>query len=175
MPKCSDCGFLAVRDNHQSYQLVEVIQEWREQGGFPSDRYPIGPVCFVRAADLLAEIRKSAESSPEPRSQQVLHVINKQRECLKSEPWNQGFSPREHQQMVNDRLLQEEISQRRKDDLAWQAEQREKDKVSQKEQKDDERRWQQKQKRGDRVWGIILLAVGSLLTLLLQWLTKAGK
>jgi len=110
MAKCSECGFLAVR-NTKSRQLEETEQDIRETGvierlfddservheigsGYP--RYE-PPLCFIGAIDLRTETGKYGEGTQE----RIKSAINEERECGSFTQWQQGFTPKEHREMID--------------------------------------------------------------------------
>ena len=117
---CATCGFLAVKDAN-SHGLESASASFRENGTVEkrADNQPLHqtvPLCFVRARDLKEYIgSKQAE--------QIRSRLNAAIECDEHVPWLQGYSPKEHREMlINDKLLSYErdrdLSARR-----WQEEQ----------------------------------------------------
>jgi hypothetical protein len=135
MVKCADCGFLAGRDL-ESRQLVEVTVENRKTGiipthhKYPDEVYSAFPLCFAQAWPLQDEAKSKQQAD-------ILTVIQRERECDKFVRWRQGFTPKEHQEMID----QQELKR-------WQVEQRRED-----------RKWQV-------VWGVILVLVAGAFTIL---------
>lgn len=119
MVKCSECGFLASRDV-QTRQLEETEQEIRMEGcsvvawntGKPTLKFE-PPICFMRAPDY-----KAIPFSlwPDKDKDKVRSEIQRERDCEFFTHWQQGFTPKEHREML-DRI---EI-------LNWQAEREQKD------------------------------------------------
>jgi hypothetical protein len=126
MVKCADCGYLTVR-NRKSRQLEETEQHIRETGiieivfddsgrfheigsGYP--RYE-PPLCFIGAIDLRPETGKYGEATQE----RIKSAINKERECGSFTQWQQGFTPKEHREMMDRERM-----------LKWQEEREQKDK-----------------------------------------------
>jgi hypothetical protein len=141
MPRCSNCGFLAVRDIN-TRQLEEVDGTFREWGRPPLKRvagrnqykgqYDI-PICFVRAHNLYNEVIESGVK-PELYYTIVKTVIDEDRQCDSFIEWHQGFTPKEHQEMLD-----------RKEMLKWQAEREKEDKEWQQRQREIEHNWQSRQ------------------------------
>ncbi len=122
MVKCADCGYLAVR-NAESFRLEEAIAEYRESGfSYLGEPY-IGillegsPLCFARSFDLTKEIAyefakggKSAADFTGIRKS-VQHCIKeglvKERDCAQYTKWQQGFTPKEHREMMDRERRQE--------------------------------------------------------------------
>jgi hypothetical protein len=136
--KCSDCGFLSLR-NLETNTLDEADEDCRKSGAVYKNKYPQPPICFKNAFDLRTEIGSSG-SVPEDATN-TLKVLNKDRECLKHTLWKPGYTPKEHQAMIDSESL-----------LRFQEEQRERD-----------RAWQQRQNWLTRLWGLICIVVGVLL------------
>jgi hypothetical protein len=105
------------------------------------------PICAAGAADFESEL---GTKTPSP--EQRVSVTNKDRECSKFTTWRPGYTPNEHQDMLNSETL-----------LKLQQEQRERDRRWQGDQRKSDRDWQIRQKRWDRVWSIILAFVAAIL------------
>ena len=100
MAKCEDCGFLAVR-NRQTRALSETEASMREKGEparIPKVELPFyerNPICFLQMNDLTAEMEKLDDKTS------FKNVIKKERECKPCTKWIQGFTPREHKEMID--------------------------------------------------------------------------
>lgn len=150
MVKCAKCGFLCYR-NLEDRALVEAEANFRETGKVPQpDRpteYDIGipssfvagggfgdiPICFARAADLDSETKldKTNQSSIGQHSEgAVLRAITKERECAHFTTWYQGFTPKEHREMLD-----------RDNMLIWQRDREESDRVFQAREAAENRKW----------------------------------
>jgi hypothetical protein len=118
--KCADCRFLAVR-KCETREIVDAEDLLRQKGELPivpgRNYYPYedNPICFVRAFDLRDEIGVS------PNVRLRLDVVQRERDCGKFTDWQQGFSPKEHLEM----LIEEATRRReeRRDELQreWQG------------------------------------------------------
>jgi hypothetical protein len=132
MVKCADCGFLALR-NQFTGQLDEGDEDYRRTGMPPlrkKSNQPGGPrsfldnpydfpfanppICFVQAFNL------GDEFSVEPSQilpEMALDVLKNERDCGERElftSWQQGFTPKEHREMLDrQRRLQQEEDIRR--------------------------------------------------------------
>ena len=157
MVKCCACGFLCVSGN--THELVEVPEDWRESGQIPQHLYDLTPRCFVKAMPLKAEMRPVTKA--EDWTQNFLLIINKERACSKFTSWQQGYTPKEHQDMLQEKAI-----------LEFQAEQRERERRWQEDQKAQDRVWQQQQKKTDRIWQMVYLLVGASLGWLFSHLLK---
>ncbi len=113
--KCANCGFLAVR-NLNTRELVEVEEDLRQKwrlvpaninvpGGGEILVYSDFPMCFRRVVDLKAEAQSH---------DQIKAAITQDRTATCTgdyTPWQQGFTPKEHQEMLNTETM-----------LVWQRE-----------------------------------------------------
>jgi hypothetical protein len=79
-------------------------------------------------------------------------VLQKERNCGSFTPWIQGFTPKEHKEMLDAKEMRE-----------WQAEQREKDRAWQEEQRKFDREWQESQKKADRRWHAKMVVLAAVL------------
>ena len=125
MAKCSECGFLTFR-NFESGALVEVDAEVRdtarlEYGGSHGrlNRYPL---CFAREFDLAKEFQSALENVPDREldqdSRQV--VIQSNRDCDENTEWQQGFTPKEHREMLDRERLLDREDRRDREVREWQ-------------------------------------------------------
>ena len=121
--KCQDCGFLAVRHGG-TRALVEAEIRMRDAADLVL--YDPSPVCFVRASDLAAEMELPKGKA------QFLKVLGTERECQRFVKWQQGFTPREHKEMIDSQ-----------------------------EQRERDRQWQFEQKRSDRRWHLFMVLLAS--------------
>lgn len=144
MVKCSECGFLAVR-NMETRNLEEIEFESRQSGIIKTQRYVYIPVCFVVIANFAEEINnlKQLPKYEEKKdaiggvlwphySDFIIETLKKERECKSFTKWHQGSTPKEHQEMID-----------RESMLKWQAEREEADKKwrEQQEQKHSKEEW----------------------------------
>lgn len=98
---CESCGFLAIR-HKQTRELREVEAEMRERWSAPGfEHYNKYPVCFRRAAKLKDEAYKHKV----PWQEQIKLVITGKRPCAHQTDWEQGFTPKEHQEVINRKQL----------------------------------------------------------------------
>ena len=106
MKACRDCGFLALRNN-TTQELDEAYSYYRQKGEADTPHHPF-PVCFAMAATLEGEVNTSnGDFAGVP----ILQVIEKDRsDCPEWTPWRQGFSPKEHREML---IRQEEQDRNR--------------------------------------------------------------
>jgi hypothetical protein len=116
---CASCGFLSVR-HFQTRELLDAELQFREEGRIPWVKldqrtevpaYDEYPICFLRKIDFGEHIGRPCEHV---QRQDALHRCC----CDQHTPWKQGFTPREHWEMI-----QEEAR------LKWQAEREEADRA----------------------------------------------
>ena len=104
MVKCADCGFLGVR-LIKTRQIVDAEEYLRNEGQMPDkvNNEPIyapWPICFVRKINIHREVKESGVAGP----QGLAAVFQKDRKCDDGfTKWFQGFTPKEHQEMINNR------------------------------------------------------------------------
>ena len=113
--KCGECGFIAARVWHTT-EFSEIAEEKRNSGKIGSDRgghEPV-PVCFINSFNIKEEVeilRKAVHDEPlhdaiggyiSPKWEiYVEDVLNTERKCKSFRKWQQGFSPREHREMID--------------------------------------------------------------------------
>lgn len=139
MSKCADCGLLAVR-HRKTRELIEADWICRDSWTLPrvdNNPEPIVyqfPVCLARR---LTKEHRARMGDGEPHL--VLPIIQNEWDCPKFTAWSQGFTPREHQEMINETELRK-IEERRRD---------------------DDRRFQASQKRWDRAFQIACILIAT--------------
>ena len=126
MVKCSKCGFLASR-NVQTRRLEETELEIRKEGALsiawntekPFTKYE-PPICFMQSPDFKA-LPYSTESiyQRDKQSKEVYDEIQRDRECKFFTEWRQGFTPKEHQEMLDRELMMKRDEARRKEEKRW--------------------------------------------------------
>jgi hypothetical protein len=133
--KCSECGYLALREN-ESRALVETEEGLRRDGAahyHPSRCEPL-PLCFARAYDLRKEYYAAPDgkllfltstAAPSLYPEALKHILQKDRLCKAFIEWQQGFSPREHFEMKQLTEQREWQEQRLREDRDWRASQAE--------------------------------------------------
>ena len=98
MDKCADCGFLAVRHHFERY-LVEVEGNIREGGEWPVQRgtnislYEKRPLCLM--------YQKIGGKDGDYSAREFKEAICAQRDCMHFCAWQQGFTPKEHREMID--------------------------------------------------------------------------
>ncbi len=96
--KCEECGFLCIREGGH---LMEADAEYRKivTGGGLESR--AAPLCFARAFPLAQEYEEALRVKKYP-VWALGEVLRKERPCLSFTPWHQGFTPKEHREMLFD-------------------------------------------------------------------------
>lgn len=126
MVKCSECGFLASRDV-QTRRLEETELEIRSEGalsiawntGKPFDKYE-PPICFKQAPDFkFIPYSQGVTLQRDKASKQVYDEIQRDRECEFFTKWRQGFTPKEHQDMLDRELRIKLDEKRRTEERRW--------------------------------------------------------
>jgi len=169
MAKCSECGFLTLRDK-TSGLLVEVIDDYRVSGRIPSyirafKEQHNWPICFVMVYDLFPEVQQAASKQFHEKaddwSPYVLGVITKERICPRIEnvfgfvKYHQGFTPKEHREMMD-----------REQMLKWQAKREESDREWRSKQESENRRFQLIAALGGAIVGALLTYLATHFTLI---------
>lgn len=189
MAKCIMCGFLSLR-NAQTDRLEEIPGNRRSAGSFALATYG-GIHCSEKVFCLELEMRQAGGTGRE----QYQEIVNKERDCPRFTEWIEGYSPRDHRDMYNEKMLLEiqetqrekervwQDEQKRKEreyheeqrhrDREWQEEQRRQDQERQRQQREDDRAWQLNQKMSDRRWQFGFLFAGAVLTAIGAVVVKA--
>ena len=110
--RCKDCGFLAAR-HPQTRQLIEAESKFRDgaldQGhGWPGIYEP-RPVCFMQLCEFPVEIGYP----------QSVKVMAQERDCDSFTPWKQGFTSKEHQEMLDRQFMLDWQKEREEEDRKW--------------------------------------------------------
>lgn len=108
MSKCADCGYLSVR-NKKNYGLDEVDIDFRTNGKVATAWDDIGrnphtlhreiPLCLVME-QYLGDAFK-VFNDPSSLFKQITSVIQKEIVCTEFTKWQQGFTPKEHREMID--------------------------------------------------------------------------
>ncbi len=116
MVKCADCGFLT-KINQETRALEETEQITRNEGIITS------PVCFVRANDLWAESGTNYGIICGGSEINIKATLQKDRDCRQFTKWQQGFTPKEHREMLDRTQMLKWQTEREEADRKWQAQQ----------------------------------------------------
>lgn len=117
--KCSDCGFLAIR--HRFNRLLREAEDtFRQSAQLPpvgeGMEYEPQPLCSKGAFDIRKEIKGDSKDD-------TLEAINRGRRCEAFTDWRPGYSPREHQQMLDEKWKREQEAAQRREMNEFQAKQ----------------------------------------------------
>ena len=82
------------------------------------------PLCFVQAVSFQVEAQEDETENA------VSSVIRQERKCSNFTPWQQGFTPKEHREMLDRKQL-----------LEWQVEREREDKIFRKQESQSNRRY----------------------------------
>ena len=128
MNRCSDCGFLALRKDTEFGQLIEALRHFRETGDAANvrDLHPV-PRCFVMKWDLQKDVEQTTADIT-GRANKVKEVIERERDCTDVfVQWRQGFTPKEHAEIRDKKLLLDSQNRREDEDRKWRAQMAEDD------------------------------------------------
>ncbi|MDZ4687897.1 MAG: hypothetical protein SH850_22720 [Planctomycetaceae bacterium] len=112
------------------------------------------PVCFVNATNFHQEIGGEATQGS------VLTAIKADRSCDEFVSWTQGFSPKEHAEMLQQQALREWQRERDDADRAWRERQADREHAWREQQADRERHWRKEDRRTAMMNLIVAAAVG---------------
>ena len=91
------------------------------------------PLCFAMQFDLVREFRAMSGEPPETLRRTLL---DKERQCPGFTPWQPGFAPKEHREMLDRNWMREQEERQAEANRAWLKQGRE-----------DDRKWQSRQLR----------------------------
>jgi hypothetical protein len=122
MIRCADCGFLGLR-RRQDRAVLEAENEFRIWAMHPvrvegnsGNVYESRPICCAQASYLAGELNGET-------TEELKRVIQHERDCKKFTPWKQGFTPKEHHEMIDRQWEQERQDRRDREMMEFQAEQ----------------------------------------------------
>ena len=166
--RCSECGYLAVRDGSDQFREASIGS--REKGHIIPGYWSL-PYCFIAAIRIDKENSKANDDES-----RFLNVINTERDCQGFVTWKQGFSPKEHIEMLLLKEQREWQESCRMNDLAWQQAQELERRTWQEQQQKKDQAWQTEQNAKNRRWGMIsslvAVVIGAGLGLLLNWISE---
>ncbi len=100
--RCIECGYLTYR-REATGEFKEV--ERSGSGTLPQPFPYVFPLCFVRSIDLQSEYKLKDQGSTKEfhdrQKQEISEVVSKPRECNDFTKWQQGFTPKEHREMLD--------------------------------------------------------------------------
>ena len=137
--KCADCGFLCLFNyEYGSYMGADYSYRTKGfQGGILTSGLACEPHCSVYAEDLHHEPFSlcgeriqftengrqnlfTNEQGKTVTTEAVLDIVSRPRDCADfSIPWRQGFTPKEHSEMLDRQRWQEWQEKQRSDDKKW--------------------------------------------------------
>jgi hypothetical protein len=130
MVKCSECGFLSAR-NKETRNLEEIESGFRQSGDIRTQYYLNIPVCFAMAFNFNEEFKKLRQLPKWERKQVALgfigppdedlikELLNTERNCEYFTKYQQGFTPKEHREMMDRKTMLEMEEKRKQDDRKW--------------------------------------------------------
>lgn len=134
MVKCSECGLLGFRNN-QTQNLDEAIERIRDEADFPAHSqtyiHSKVPICVASASHLGNETTALVsgrgggpgeidKSRTDPTSFDVKAVIQLDRTCESWMGYRRGYTPKEHQEIVDREREIRRQDEREKADREWQ-------------------------------------------------------
>ena len=139
MVRCTECGFLSLR-NIETRELDEAEETFREWGRVIGVKWShpvqVGdtpfyaedklnryvheqlPICFANTGNFSSSFRELIIKNYEA-DKVVLMVIKNERPCETFTKWQQGFTPKEHREMMDRKFTIELEDKRRKNDRKW--------------------------------------------------------
>lgn len=154
--RCVDCGFLGLR-NHDTGTLDEADERFRTEAFFRGSPqiHDSLPIC----TKAVVNFRDEANPSDRP---SIVQSLKKDRSCAEWTRWRIGFTPKEHQEMLNQQLLLNFQEKQRQDDRRFQAERKDADQKFQEGQQAALLHWQKGQNKLVRNTTIIAAAFGAI-------------
>ena len=114
--KCVDCGFLGARARGDGH-WVEADDRFRALGKPPQDIWEAFPACFRR----VIEVNKLADEQPgSGRDVKALGVLQADRPCASFTEWRVGYTPREHEELLDRQAANAREDRRDTEARAWQ-------------------------------------------------------
>lgn len=123
MCKCADCGYLAVRSK-VDYSLSEAASDFRERARIAigtddrgMNQHPLHekiPLCFA-IQPYLGNATKNIKDRDNP-FEEVKTIIKSNNDCKGFTDWQQGFTPKEHREMLDRQELRNWQEKQRKND-----------------------------------------------------------
>ncbi|MEE9201949.1 MAG: hypothetical protein V3U31_01985 [Dehalococcoidia bacterium] len=116
---------------------MEAEQTFRKTGSLPQGKVPVYeslPLCFARAYDLRKEVRmhipkeiqdrELIERMVNPTEDDAFAMLQSERQCNSFTDWIQGFTPKEHREMIDRKLMLEWQTEREEADKKWREKER---------------------------------------------------
>ena len=125
MVKCSECGYLSIR-NKNNDNLDEADIEFREKGIVPTlfDNIGRNPHHIHKEIPLCLEHKSLGSAinnlkNPSNPFEEIKLAIQEERDCKEFTKWQQGFTPKEHREMMDRKTMLELEEKRRQNDRKW--------------------------------------------------------
>jgi hypothetical protein len=129
--------------NATTRELIEADTRYRETGNVPRTVQIEGlPVCFRRAIRFSDDVASHDVD-------EVLNAVQQKRDCNQYKAWEQGFSPRDHVEMIREDERRARENERDRVDREW----REKQAALEHEWHEKQERWTQRR----WLWGFVLI------------------
>lgn len=160
MAKCSECGFLTLR-NKYSNELVEVDEDFRATGRVPTNLlyqdYYNYPICFTTAQNLISEVeqtrRQRGTDGLTDQESIFLETITRDRNCETNGnvygfvPYLCGYVPKELREMLDREFMLKMEEERRERDRKYQEGREDADEKRQDARDDKQNNWLEKQEK----------------------------
>ena len=136
MPKCSECGYLAVR-NGVTREFETADSRRRLDGDIPSGQNldPF-PVCAAHSKSF-PTVNRDANN----KNNEILRIINQNNDCGQRIEWWPWLSPKEHAEKMFQITLLELQKQQQERDQAWRERQADRELAWRESQAERERKW----------------------------------
>ena len=89
-----------MEETEKSFREKSVVPHAGYLEGQPTYRHESFPLCFAQVCDLTAEFTK-ADKLGSPNLVALDFVIHEEKECKAFTKWQQGFTPKEHREMID--------------------------------------------------------------------------
>lgn len=113
MPRCAECGLLAVTDEYDRSVVSEAVTETRKTGSQPNKDKPSSKARFFCYANSDAY-----EVTEGKAKETVLVVLSNERACDSFRKYHPGKSPKEHEEMTLMEQMREESAETLAEHLA---------------------------------------------------------
>lgn len=118
MVKCVDCGFLGLLDERGGEPIIEASVVYRETGFPPTytmlastTSYTHRAVCFAQAVNMFnRDVQRD-----------IFNFLRTEQDCPSFTTWQQGFTPKEHREMLDRERLTKWQADREDADRDWRA------------------------------------------------------
>ena len=155
MVQCGKCGFLTLRRD-QTGEFVEVDDALRKTGYSSVYMIQQTPRCFRQQFNLIAEFQAARSRGSDDA---FLSVIGADRECDELQEWQQGFTPKEHQEKRDEFRKLEFQAKREDEEREFRKQMAEAERIWRDQQEEKMRTWQAQQSRSRLRWEIIIFGI----------------